>query len=539
MAPRRTQGVAVDERKIDALFASLDQCRLPGAAVGIAIAGRPMYRRGFGLANMELPAALTPSIRMRIGSVTKHFTALTCLLLCEQGAAQLDDPLVKYLPELHPVTHAVTMRQLLANTSGLRDVCDIRFQFSGTGGRPPSCAELVELYRHIDDVNAAPDSTWIYNNGGWLILSRLIEKITGQDLDEVFARRIFEPLGMHDTVLRRSETDFLPNSAMVHMYASPASFERQGWGIDFAGGGALVSTIDDLLRYLAHMNSPVVGTEATWVALRTPQTLCNGRPTGRGLGLKPGRYRGIDTLCHAGNWTGGNAQMLKVPSAALDVVVIANRSDVCSWDYVDRIIDVCIPELDAAPETVPASAQPFASVVFQSPRTGRVVQLLVKDGRQIASIDGGDLPVTAAADGSLWPSGTAVDHIRTSIKVNGDPERPASLCLDDFGNRDELVRVSTAGGADACAIAGRYRSDTTGSEVTIFDTVEGPRMRTTGRFGAALFSLQRLAATLWRARAIGGGVILPPSSVLSFNAESSEFRYSNSLTRNLQFRRCA
>src|ERR1043165_2564097 len=111
----RTPAVTIDQTRIDALFSDLDQCQLPGAAVGIAVGGKPVYRKGFGLASLELPIVLSPSMRMRIGSTTKHFTALAYLLLCESGLAVLDDPLGKHIPELHPVTHAVTMRQLMGN----------------------------------------------------------------------------------------------------------------------------------------------------------------------------------------------------------------------------------------------------------------------------------------------------------------------------------------------------------------------------------------------------------------------------------------
>src|ERR1700674_4988641 len=82
-----------DEGKIRRIFAELDQCSLPGAAVGIAIGGKLVYRRAFGLANMELPLVLSPTTRMRIGSTTKHFACLAYLLLCEEGLAGLDDPL--------------------------------------------------------------------------------------------------------------------------------------------------------------------------------------------------------------------------------------------------------------------------------------------------------------------------------------------------------------------------------------------------------------------------------------------------------------
>src|SRR5262245_36241204 len=101
--------VEFDEKKVDAIFSELDQCRLPGAAVGIAIAGKPVYRNGFGLASMELPLTLSPTMRMRIYSITKQFACFAYMLLCEDGRAGIDDPIEKHLPEVHSATHGVTM----------------------------------------------------------------------------------------------------------------------------------------------------------------------------------------------------------------------------------------------------------------------------------------------------------------------------------------------------------------------------------------------------------------------------------------------
>src|SRR5262245_34637843 len=118
MSTHKPLEVIFDEKKIDAIFASYNQCHLPGMAVGIAVRGKPVYRKGFGLASLELPLVLTPATRIRIGSTSKHFTCLAYLLLCEEGRAAIDDPLGKHLPEVHPIARAVTMRQLMGNISG-------------------------------------------------------------------------------------------------------------------------------------------------------------------------------------------------------------------------------------------------------------------------------------------------------------------------------------------------------------------------------------------------------------------------------------
>jgi D-aminopeptidase len=513
--------VVFDERRIDAIFAEVDQCRLPGAVVGIAIDGRPVYRKGFGLARMELPVVLSPSMRVRIGSTTKHFTAFAFMLMCEDGRAHIDDPVGKFFPELHPVTHRVTMRQLMANTSGLRDAYDIALQFSGLCPSVAS-ADLLALYRDIDDVNAAPGETWIYNNGGWLLLSAVIERLTGQPLEDVFRERIFEPVGMHDTLLRRWDTEFVSNSATPHMMNAVGRYEKWDW-MDWTGAGAVVSTVDDMLRWLAHMSAPVVGGKATWAAMTAPQVLANQTSIDYGLGLITSRYRGLKTIYNPGGWLGGACQMLKAPDVGLDVVVIVNRFDANVIALTDSVIDACVPDLGPVVEHSRAAC---ATGTFLSPRTGRVVQLFGRDGVQIASICGSDQPFEPHGHGVMRLMG-GFGFEKPTLTLQGD-----LLRFDEFGNVDEFHAVPVAGSG---SISGKYRADSTGTEATISETTDGARLRMSGRFGAVLYDLECLASGIWRARS--PRAVIPPGGVLAF--DPTGFRYSTSQTWGLSFRRCA
>ena len=123
----------VDPQALDELFAPFDTTSAPGFAVGVAINGVPLYRRGFGLANIELPVALSPHTRMRIGSTTKHFCALAVMLLQEEGKLSIDDSPRVVLPELPKVMDDVTLRQLMSHTSGMRDSLDLTFLTTGPG----------------------------------------------------------------------------------------------------------------------------------------------------------------------------------------------------------------------------------------------------------------------------------------------------------------------------------------------------------------------------------------------------------------------
>lgn len=528
--------VTFDERKVDAIFAELNQSQLPGAAVGIAVDGKPVYRKGFGLASMELPVLLSPSIRMRIHSASKHFACLAYMLLCEAGRAGVDDPIEKYIPELHPTAHGVTIRQLMGHIGGLRDAHDINWLFSGAG-RHVSSADVLSLYHHIDDVNFAPGTAWCYNNGGYLLLSVAIERISGRSFEEELRASVFEPVGLNDTLVRRWDTDFVPNSATMHTKAH-AGYERSYLGTASAGEGGIVSTVDDMLRWLAHMDAPWVGNAATWTVMKASQTLANGTSTGYGLGLYSSLYRGVETIQHAGGGMGSNSQMLKVPAAGLDIAIMVNRDDVSSILLANRVLDVCLLDLEPLGK---GSRRSVATGLFRSPTTARVIQLCTSsatsawsEGQQpLASIDGTDIPIEPDDD-ALRPAG-AFEFLKLRMTLTGDPSHPDSIRLSDFGNPDELVAVPSVDGTDPHAIMGRYRSERTGTDATIVDNQETPRLTTVGRFGAAEFKLKHLAGGVWRAISknptLGG--------VLSFDTERIGFRFSSLRTRLLPFRRCA
>jgi D-aminopeptidase len=520
-----------DERKIDAIFADLNQCHLPGVAVGVAIDGKPVYRKGFGLANLELPIVLTPATRMRIGSTSKHFTCFAYLLLCEEGKASLDDPLGKLMPELHPAMHGVTMRQLMANTSGIRDVNDFCWQFFGLAPGLTN-TELLSLYRHVNTVNAAPGTSWCYNNGGFMIVGEVIERITGQSLEQVMTERIFQPLGMHDTLLRRRDTDFVPSSATPHMVHPAGHFEKWRW-MDHAGQGGIVSTADDMLRWLANMTERKVGNATTWAAMTEPNTLTDGTSTGYALGLFSEPYRGMQTLHHAGGWLGAGSQMLKVPAAGLDVTVMTNHGGVNPATLVHRIVDACVPGLE--PARAP-HAGPLARGVFRSPRTHRVIQLSAREGQQIVSIGGFDFPFARDRQGVLRLN-AAVDGIRQPITLVGPPETPTSIRLDQFGNFDELVTQKAADESDARAIVGRYRSAEADTEITISIGEDGPQMHAVGRFGSVVRNLECLAEGIWRARNWMTAVLGYWGGVLAFDIEGRGFHYSTLQTWALHFSR--
>jgi CubicO group peptidase (beta-lactamase class C family) len=536
-----TPDLTFSEPAIDAIFGEVDQCHLPGCAVGIAIGGKPVYRRGIGLANMELPVVLSPSIRMRIYSITKHFTCFAYMLLCEDGKASIDDLLGKHLPEVHAVARNVTIRQLMTNTSGLRDANDVLWQFNGTG-RNVTVTDLVSMYRDMDDMNFAPGTHWTYNNGGFVLLTAVVERIAGMPIEDVLRTRIFEPVGMHDTLLRRFDTDFVPNSATMHMSKPGGGFEKSYLGA-VSGEGAIASTVYDMLRWMAHMDTSTVGSAKTWELMKAPQTLTNGTSTDYALGIFHGGYRGVEVLHHSGGGMGANSQMLKVPSVGLDIVIMVNRHDVSGMALADKILDVCLPGLEPIAASPPERAAMIEGT-FRSRASGLIVQLKAATinsawsttGKQVAVIDGVEIPLRTDREDVWLPSEPLACLMKMMIEPRGERETPGSLRLTAYGNSDELVRQTPPKDQDASPITGLYRSDATGTEAKISHIEAGACLSTTGRFGSAQFTLECIADGLWCAKSTS---LMPWGGILSFDAQNSGFHFSSGRTRKLPFRRCA
>jgi hypothetical protein len=469
------------------------------------------------------------------------------MLLCEDGRATVDDPIGKYLPELNPVTHKVTMRQLMGNNSCLRDAVDICQQFSGTERGRITTSDLMSFYRESAETNFAPGVMNIYNNGGWIILSEVIERIAERSLERFLWERVFEPVGMYDTLLLRWDAEYVSNSADSHGLNLAGKFERTEpvGGLDIAAAGMIVSTADDMLRWLAHMDAPTVGTAKTWELMKTPQ-IVSGVSTDYGLGLSNEQRRSVRMIHHSGGGYGSTTQMIKVPDAGLDVIVMCNWTDhqsrlgINAVGFAERILEACLPSLE--PEE-PRHEGPFPEGVFRSPRTGRAAQCLRTEisylGREkvpAVALDGHWLAFAPDSKGVLRACNGELPGV--TLTPVGPIDNPSSLRLTDFGIYDELVRVSITVEAKAAiaSIVGRYRSDETGTDASIIETDTGPRLKATGRFGSTEHSLEYLADGVWRNRVLNRW-ILPPWGFLLFAADDSAFGFYNSLTRNVRFRR--
>jgi len=293
----------------------------PGASVLVLKEGEPRIRASYGMANLEAKIAVTPETNFRLASVSKQFTAAGILLLSEQGKLRLDDRLAQWLPSLPPATHAVTLRHSLTHTSGLIDYEDVMppTQTTQLGDR-----DVLRLLESQDRTYFAPGTGYRYSNSGYVLLGLVIEQVSGQTFTEFLRQRIFEPLGMRNTVAHVESRTVVPNRAYGYSVES-GRWVRTDQSPTSAtlGDGGIYSSIDDLARWDQALYDHRLLRSESLTAAFSPATATDDSSVAYGFGW---RITG-ETLWHSGESIGFRNVLIRYPQRRVTVIVLTNRND--------------------------------------------------------------------------------------------------------------------------------------------------------------------------------------------------------------------
>jgi CubicO group peptidase (beta-lactamase class C family) len=546
MDTQATQDIAAS---LDELLQPFNRGDAPGLVVGVAREGRVIYRKGFGLACVQQGLANTPRTRMRIGSTTKHFTCLAALLLAEEGKLDVDAPATEYLPALPPLRGVPTLRQFMTHTSGYRCSLDLASTANGAAIMPPGWMVAATLRQQ--DVNFGPGQGQMYCNGGYHLLSRVIEQVSGQPLGRFMKERIFEPLGMHDTELVPSDHVLVPGLATLHV-PRPEGGWRRGALIseEVLGEGGIVSTVDDMLRWLAHLREPGrVGTAATWRQMLQAPVLPDGKPSVYALGLYRHRYRGVDVIHHAGGVIGGNSQMLTVPAHALDIILMVNGALVSAIELTKQLVDRVLGE-QLTEAALPLAGKDRYAHLLGARYHGRSGMLLsfgaVGDSLGLAFLNNPPLPVLRDTGDTLRAGfeDVALGPLvlpTADLAPGPDGGAPARLSFGETGHFEILERLPESPPPPALRkddLVGRFASHDLGAEARI-EWVDGKLLfRLKGEFGP----WREFAVTPYSETAFGLQETGYPGGCLAMTAEQPQgtvesFRVESIRVRHLQFLR--
>jgi len=343
-APRAPDTAA----RIDALMVAYTGA-VPGAAVLVLRDGTPLIRRAYGLADLEQRVPATPSTNYRLASMTKQFTAAAVLALVDDGRLSLDDPVRKWLPSLPPAADAVTLRELLAHTSGLLDYEDL---IPSATTQQVHDADVLRLLEPQNRTYFVPGTSYRYSNTGYALLALIVARASGKDFATFLQERIFAPLGMRTTIAYQAGVSTLAQRAFGYTLQQ-GKWQRTDQSLTSAvlGDGGVYSSIDDLAKWDAALYDTQVLSARSLRLAFTPATPTDDPAVRYGFGW---RITG-ETLWHSGETVGFRNVIIRYPRRHFTVIVLTNRDAPPSrtrWRSRSRN-SICPMRMRSAPQGAP------------------------------------------------------------------------------------------------------------------------------------------------------------------------------------------
>jgi D-alanyl-D-alanine carboxypeptidase len=311
-----------DVEAIDAYVADVVQRKgLTGLALAVVRDGKIVMTRAYGKRSLETGAAVEPETPFAIGSVTKQVVCAAVLLLAEDGKLSINDKVSKYFPDL---TRAgdITLYQLMTHTSGYPDFYPLDF-VDRRMLKPIAVDSLIKEYAG-GKLDFEPGSRWSYSNTGYMILGRVVEKVSGEPFGKFLRKRILTPAGMEHAAFEPTGADSARASGYLPFALGspePAKPEAEGW-LYTAGG--LWASAPDVARWdIALMEGRVLNPESMKI-MTSPVPLSGGRVKDYGCGLSVRRDGGALILSHGGAVSGFRATNILIPMTKSAVVVLIN-----------------------------------------------------------------------------------------------------------------------------------------------------------------------------------------------------------------------
>jgi len=340
--------------RLNEIFQPLVSDKSPGLAVVVLKGGETVFERAYGLANLETGTANTPVTDFRLASFTKQFTATCIMLLVHDGKLNYDDTLTRIFPKFPSYGSAITVRMLLNHTSGLKDYEDLyAAQFPGVDEKNiPQIhdAQILALMEQQKGTDFPPGSQWRYSNTGYAMLAMIVEKVSGKPFGEFLRERIFQPLGMSDTLAYEKGKNEVTHRAFGYTHKNGQWIESdQSPTSAVLGDGGIYSNLRDLARWDSalreHKLLSAAEMQAAYTAAKVPggAKTEEGGPTEYGFGWYLDQYTGRQRTWHTGSTTGFRTVIERFSNEQLTIIVLCNRDDLQPKQLAEQVADLYRP----------------------------------------------------------------------------------------------------------------------------------------------------------------------------------------------------
>ncbi|UCC31727.1 MAG: beta-lactamase family protein [Phycisphaerales bacterium] len=289
-------------------------------SVLVARDGKPIYRKGFGLANAEYDVPNAPQTKFRLASNGKMFTSAAILLLQQRGLLNVQDPIGKYLEKPPKKWAKVRIHHLLCHSSGIPNFTSFP-SYKETWMVPSKPEETILRFRN-KPLEFAPGEKSSYSNSGYTLLAMIIERVSGMPFGDFVEKNIFGPLDMKDTG-HDTHAAILKHRATGYTWGENGLEHAPYHDMDLViGSGSIYSTVDHLLKWEQALYTDRLLSVESREAMFTPYGEVAGRAAGYGWGA--GELAGRKVQGHSGRINGFFAQIGRFPEEKVTIIVLSN-----------------------------------------------------------------------------------------------------------------------------------------------------------------------------------------------------------------------
>lgn len=313
------------EQSIDGIMAEFNSPGAPGASVLVMKNDSIIFKKGYGLADLQTKDPITAATNFRLASVTKEFTAMCIMLLEQRGELSFDDHITKFFPDFPPYGKDITVRNLLNHTSGLVDYESL---IPDSQTVQVLDADCLELLKHADTLYFPAGSKYQYSNTGYAFLALIVQKVSGKRFADFLKENIFDVAGMPTTVAFENGISTVPHRAYGH------SFENGMWvqtdqsnTSAVLGDGGIYSNVEEMAKWISALYSHKFISEELQQQAWTEGRLNDGTPIDYGFGWHLETYKGIRHPAHGGSSRGFRNDIQLFPGEKLMVIILTNRNE--------------------------------------------------------------------------------------------------------------------------------------------------------------------------------------------------------------------
>jgi CubicO group peptidase (beta-lactamase class C family) len=376
-------------KTIDAMMSEYFKPDEPGAAIIVTRNGKPLFRKGYGMANLELGVAIEPHMVFRLGSITKQFTSVCILMLAEQGKLDFQDDITRFLPDYPTQAHTITIEHLLTHTSGIKSYTNMP-EFMKFMRTDMSLEELIDVFK-LQPMEFAPGTRFNYNNSGYVLLGAIVEKASGMTYTEFLQQNIFSPLGMEHSYFDMP-SPIIPGRVAGYKPAAEGYENADYISMTLPhGAGSLASSVDDMAKWDAALYTEKLVKQESLKKAWTSYVLKDGTPTGYGYGWAVSNFQGHNMIIHGGGINGFVTEGFRFPEEKVYVSILTNRQKEVPNEMAFKIGALVAGkpyEEPVAMDMSPAAYKNYEAVYRNTP-VGFDFPIMVEEGMLVAMMPTG------------------------------------------------------------------------------------------------------------------------------------------------------